>query len=81
MTALEGHLAEAHKQAGRLLRRQAELGSAMSEFGAAMAGVGAFDSAPLDSAFQGLAQRLAAVAALCQVKHCQYVHRDQVAAS
>ena len=67
MTALEGHLAEAHKQAQRLLKRQAELGSALAEFGAAMAGVGAFDSAPLDQAFQGLSARSAAVATLCQV--------------
>ena len=37
MEALEGHLAEAHRQAQRLLKRQTDLGAAMAEFGAAMA--------------------------------------------
>ena len=68
MGQLEGHLAEAHKQTQRLLKRQAELGGAMAEFGASMAVVAAFDSAPLDQAFQGLSARSAAISSLCQVR-------------
>lgn len=67
MNALEGHLAEVHKQAQRLLKRQAELGLALQDFGASLACLSAFDSAPLDHAFQGLADRASAASNLTQV--------------
>ena len=67
MNALEGHLAEVHKQAQRLLKRQAELGLALQDFGASLACLSAFDSAPLDQAFQGLADRASAASNLTQV--------------
>ena len=38
--ALETHLAEAHRQAVRLVRRQATLGSSLAEFGTAMIALG-----------------------------------------
>ncbi len=37
---LEGHLAEAHRQSARLIKRQAELGQAVQEFGKAMEALG-----------------------------------------
>lgn len=40
---LEKHLGEAHRQAGRLVRHQAELGSAVQEFGTAMTTLGRFE--------------------------------------
>ena len=71
MHALEGHLAEVHKQAQRLLKRQAELGLALQDFGASMACLSAFDSAPLDQAFHSLADRASAASSLAQVFCCR----------
>lgn len=43
MHELERHLGEAHRQAARLVRHQAELGEAVREFGAAMAALGRYE--------------------------------------
>ena len=40
IAALETHLAEAHRQAVRLVKRQATLGSSLAEFGTAMIALG-----------------------------------------
>jgi hypothetical protein len=40
---LERHLGEAHRQAARLVRHQAELGEAVREFGASMAALGRYE--------------------------------------
>ena len=42
-TELERHLGEAHRQAARLVRHQAELGEAVHEFGLAMSALGRFE--------------------------------------
>lgn len=42
---LEKHLGEAHRQASRLVRHQAELGAATQEFGTAMITLGRFEEA------------------------------------
>ncbi len=42
---LEKHLGEAHRQASRLVRHQAELGAAVQEFGTAMITLGRFEEA------------------------------------
>ena len=68
MTALEAHLAEAHRQAQRLLKRQADLGTAMAEFGAAMASLGTLEEGRLATAFTGLGDKAAAVASTGQVR-------------
>lgn len=71
MVALEGHLGEVHKQAQKLLKRQAELGQAMAEFGAAMAALGQLEQGRLASAFSGLGDKAAAVASTSQVGRAQ----------
>lgn len=43
IAALETHLAEAHRQAVRLVKRQATLGSSLAEFGTAMIALGKCD--------------------------------------
>ena len=40
---LERHLGEAHRQASRLVRQQAELGESVHEFGAAMTALGRYE--------------------------------------
>ena len=68
MVALEGHLGEAHRQAQRLLKRQADLGAAMAEFGAAMATLGQAEQPHLASALSRLGDKAAAVSAASQVR-------------
>ncbi len=43
MFELERHLGEAHRQAARLVRHQAELGESVREFGASMASLGRYE--------------------------------------
>ena len=64
---LEGHLAEAHRQATRLLKRQSDLGVAVAEFGAAMAALGALEDGHLATAFTSLGDKAAAAASTSQV--------------
>lgn len=68
MVALEGHLGEAHRQAQRLLKRQADLGGAFSEFGVAMQALGALEQGHLATSFAGLGDKAAVVASTSQVR-------------
>ncbi|GLC46599.1 hypothetical protein PLESTB_001222000 [Pleodorina starrii] len=65
INSLEGHLNEAHRQAGRLLRKEADLGAALAEFAAAAEVLGKQDNeGPMRSAFGCLYSRANEVAAL-----------------
>ncbi|MEW5297107.1 MAG: hypothetical protein WDW38_005917 [Sanguina aurantia] len=62
---LESHLNEAHRQAARLVRKESELGLALSEFGAAAEALGKHDSSGgMRGPFDALFVRSNAVAAL-----------------
>lgn len=54
---LEGHLAEAHRQAARLIKRQLELGQATQEFGKSMEGLGKFEDGRLADGFLELGNK------------------------
>ncbi|KAL4452515.1 hypothetical protein ABPG75_008177 [Micractinium tetrahymenae] len=63
---LERHLGEAHRQAARLVRHQAELGESVREFGAAMASLGRYEESGLVAdSFGQLGERAEAVSRLC----------------
>ncbi|KAG2492390.1 hypothetical protein HYH03_009336 [Edaphochlamys debaryana] len=65
VNSLEAHLTEAHRQAGRLLRKEADMGSALAEFAAAAEALGKQDGeGPMRSAFGCLFTRAGEVAAL-----------------
>ena len=64
---LEGHLGEVHRHAARLIKRQAELGASLSEFGAAMVGLGKFEQPPLADHFVSLGEKAGALASASQV--------------
>ncbi|KAL2613303.1 hypothetical protein R1flu_024995 [Riccia fluitans] len=51
---LEEHLSEAQKQSFRLVKRQRELGQALSEFGKAVKSLGDCEGGPVGRAFSGL---------------------------
>lgn len=69
VNSLEAHLAEAHRQAGRLLRKEADLGAALAEFGAAAEALGKQDDVgPLRGAFGALYGRAGEVAALSKAR-------------
>ncbi|KAG2447746.1 hypothetical protein HYH02_007204 [Chlamydomonas schloesseri] len=69
VNSLEGHLNEAHRQAGRLLRKEADLGSALSEFATAAEALGKQDEVgPMRSAFGCLFSRAGEVAALSKAR-------------
>jgi len=57
ITSLEGHLVEAHRQAGRLVRKEAELAGALAEFGNAAEQLGKYDDGPVRAAFDVLCAR------------------------
>lgn len=44
IASLETHVGEAHRQATRLVKRQAVLGSSLNEFGRSMVALGKCDS-------------------------------------
>ena len=62
---LENHLAEVHKQAGRLVRHQAEMGNAISDFGASMAALGRCEDDDVSEAFTRLSERANGVSSAC----------------
>ncbi|PNW82491.1 hypothetical protein CHLRE_06g281050v5 [Chlamydomonas reinhardtii] len=69
VNSLEAHLNEAHRQAGRLLRKEADLGSALSEFATAAEALGKQDEVgPMRSAFGCLFNRAGEVAALSKAR-------------
>lgn len=59
---LEGHLAEAHRQAGRLLRKENELGVALAQFGTAAEQLGKYEEGELQKALGLLCSRANAIA-------------------
>jgi len=67
VTTLEAHLTDLHKAAARLVRKQADAGVALADFGAAATALSRSDGSPLAAAFAGLAESadmLARVSAL-----------------
>ncbi|KAK9806881.1 hypothetical protein WJX72_006093 [[Myrmecia] bisecta] len=58
---LETQLAEAQRQAARLIKRQAELGLAMAEFGTSMVSLGKFEKGPLADSFMRLGEKAEAL--------------------
>jgi sorting nexin-1/2 len=54
---LETHLAEAHKQAARLIRRQDALSGALADFGASMVGLGKFEGGDLAQSFMRMGDK------------------------
>ncbi|GFR51023.1 hypothetical protein Agub_g13350 [Astrephomene gubernaculifera] len=69
INGLEGHLAEAHRQASRLMRKEADLGAALSEFAAAAEALGKLDGeGPMRAAFGCLLGRAGEVAALSRAR-------------
>ena len=48
---LEVHLAEAQRQAARLLKQQRHLGHSLSEFGTSMSSLGKFETGALADSF------------------------------
>lgn len=63
---LERHLAEAHRQASRLVRHQQEMGESVREFGVSMAALGRYEESGLIAdSFGQLADRADTVAQLC----------------
>ncbi len=67
MFQLEAHLSEAHRQAQRLIRQQANLGGALAEFGESMLGLGKFESGPLADGFSNLGEKADTLARASQV--------------
>ena len=67
MFQLEGHLAEAHKQAQRLIRQQGSLGSSLSDFGLSMVSLGRFEQGHLADGFINLGEKAESLARTSQV--------------
>ena len=56
VASLEIHLGDLHRAASRLVRKQADAGAALAEFGGAAAMLGSSEPGPLGAAFSGLAE-------------------------
>ena len=67
MFQLEGHLAEAHRQAQRLIRQQGSLGASLAEFGASMVGLGKFEQGAVADGFLNLGEKAESLARSSQV--------------
>ncbi|GFH08374.1 PX domain-containing protein, partial [Haematococcus lacustris] len=59
---LEGHLVEAHRQAGRLVRKEVQLSSALAEFGIAAEHLGKLDDGLVRGTFDVLCARSGQIA-------------------
>lgn len=67
---LETHMAEIHRQAARLVKRQLEHGVSLEEFAASMAALGKCEKQPpLSMQFERLAEWAGKLAKLSQVLH------------
>lgn len=62
ITNLEGHLAEAHRQAGRLIKKENELGVALADFGSAAEQLGRHEEGDLQKALSLLCTKANQVA-------------------
>jgi len=69
---LEAHLAETHRQAQRLIRKQTELGASLGDFGSSLLGLGKFEQPPLADQFLSMGEKSAVLARNSQVRpsHC-----------
>ncbi|PNH00419.1 Sorting nexin 1, partial [Tetrabaena socialis] len=69
VNSLEAHLMEAHRQAARLMRKEADLGTALSEFATSAEALGKWDNeGPMRAAFDCLFSRAGEVAALSRAR-------------
>jgi sorting nexin-1/2 len=59
---LEAHLAETHRQAQRLIRKQTELGASLGDFGSSLLGLGKFEQPPLADQFLSMGEKSAVLA-------------------
>lgn len=64
---LEAHLAETHRQASRLIKRQGELGASLAEFGSSLLGLGKCEQPPLADQFLTMGEKSATLAKSSQV--------------
>ncbi|BDA48046.1 Sorting nexin-2 [Coccomyxa sp. Obi] len=62
MFQLEAHLAEAHRQAQRLIKQQGMLGASLSEFGTSMVSLGKFEQGRLADNFINLGEKAESLA-------------------
>lgn len=67
---LEAHLAETHRQAQRLIKKQSELGSSLGEFGSSLLGLGKFEQPPLADQFLNMGEKSALLARNSQASRC-----------
>ena len=68
MFQLEAHLAEAHRQAQRLIKQQGLLGASLSEFGTSMVSLGKFEQGRLADNFINLGEKAESLARSSQVR-------------
>lgn len=67
MFQLEAHLAEAHRQAQRLIKQQGSLSSSLAEFGTSMVSLGKFEHGRLADNFINLGEKAESLARSSQV--------------
>lgn len=63
---LEGHLAELHRQAARLVRHQHTMGSAIAEFGASMAALGRYEDQSVSESFARVGEKAETISRVCE---------------
>lgn len=68
VNGLEGFLAEAHRQAGRLVKKEVDLGAALAEFAAAAEVLGKHDDGAMRAAFGHMYTRANEVSALSRTR-------------
>jgi hypothetical protein len=71
---LEAHLAETHRQAQRLIRKQTELGASLGDFGSSLLGLGKFEQPPLADQFLSMGEKSAVLAKNSQVSPSAMSH-------
>lgn len=60
-------MAETHRQASRLIKRQGELGASLGEFGSSLMGLGKFEKPPLADHFLDIGDKSQILAQQSQV--------------
>ena len=68
MFQLEAHLAEAHRQAQRLIKQQGLLGHSLAEFGTSIISLGKFEQGRLADDFINLGEKAESLARSSQVR-------------
>ena len=69
---LEAHLAETHRQAQRLIKKQSELGSSLGDFGSSLVGLGKFEQPPLADQFLNMGEKSALLSRTSQVRQIAF---------